>query len=316
MMFRLDEAPLLPFAATLRRKKSDTSDDSSTTSIGSVSTQKSESSSEEGGSSIISTGNDWRRSRAKRNIIRNLNDKSSKIHKMTTAEIYEHFVKRYGYNKKKSLPNIKRLLKNFEENTGPFAKDRRAPTWKTSEAKALLTKLLLDRDSDVHKMSPEEIHKSDPLFLAYPLDRFKQNVKNLKKSITRRKKIIQEEESAFQADSKAFPREQKTSRGYPFWDSHPASTLMERDIKNGKKENKKPKEFWQSRREYREFPLEVFRWHMYQVLRENREGPYWIKRRNDAMMRKRDADIERTKTEWGLAGLARQWEEIGRNRTE
>jgi hypothetical protein len=60
----------------------------------------------------------------------------------------------------------------------------------------------------------------------------------------------------------------------------------------------KPKELWKTKREYKEFPLDVFRNHIHQEKRFQREGPYWQLKRNKKGMRKHEADVKELKRGW------------------
>jgi hypothetical protein len=43
----------------------------------------------------------------------------------------------------------------------------------------------------------------------------------------------------------------------------------------------KPKDLWETREEYKAFPLDVFRNHKYREERKQKEKVYWQKKRND-----------------------------------
>jgi predicted RNase H-like nuclease (RuvC/YqgF family) len=60
----------------------------------------------------------------------------------------------------------------------------------------------------------------------------------------------------------------------------------------------KPKELWKSRDQYLEFPLDVFRDHIHQEKRKQREAPYWVVKRNKKGMRKHKEHVKQLKREW------------------
>ena len=62
------------------------------------------------------------------------------------------------------------------------------------------------------------------------------------------------------------PRNATTSRGLPFWNNHSASELLKNDEASGDAAGMKPKQLRMSRKEYREFPLPVFRKYIYQEI--------------------------------------------------
>ena len=60
----------------------------------------------------------------------------------------------------------------------------------------------------------------------------------------------------------------------------------------------KPKELWNTRKEYKEFPLNVFRNHVNQEKRAQRETPYWIVKRNKKGLRKHNEHVRELKRAW------------------
>ena len=106
-----------------------------------------------------------------------------------------------------------------------------------------------------------------------------------------------------------------TIRGYPFWDSHPANLLLKEDVEIGLVSRVKPAELRALRKEYKEFPLKVFRSHIYQEQRERREKDYWVVKRNKNAQRIRDREVKKMKEQWekdqldeGMGDVCRQWE--------
>lgn len=85
----------------------------------------------------------------------------------------------------------------------------------------------------------------------------------MEKRTINRKKHLQIEYEAYLSDMEKLPRNQVTSRGYPFWDTHEASKLLEEDEESGKAKMMKPMELWKSRKEYQNFPLILFRKHIH-----------------------------------------------------
>lgn len=73
--------------------------------------------------------------------------------------------------------------------------------------------------------------------------------------------------------------------GEPFWDSHRAKDLLERDLLDAM-ECDPPKhltagQLWMSREEYREFARKTFSNHVAQQIRYFRQFPGWQKKRNE-----------------------------------
>lgn len=166
-------------------------------------------------------------------------------------------------------------------------------SWKDSAAKVLALRLLADESSWVHQASIEEVHEREPIFKQYPLKDFKRNYKNLIKRIQEEKACIAFDQSALNKEKELFPRNPTTVRGNPFWDGHIAQTLLAEDVKSGRSSTMKPSELRESRVEYQDFPLPIFRPHVYQEQRKVREGVYWQKKRNDKARKKHEADAEK-----------------------
>ena len=61
---------------------------------------------------------------------------------------------------------------------------------------------------------------------------------------------------------------------YPLWHKHKARNLLKKDIDNGKHKNRKPIELYNDRDEYKEFPLSIFRKHIYQDLDSQAKKEY------------------------------------------
>ena len=65
-----------------------------------------------------------------------------------------------------------------------------------------------------------------------------------------------------------------TCRGYPFWDDHAAAALLREDVRSGLAGRVKPAYLREIRQEYADCPAKVFRGHMYQEQRDQREAGY------------------------------------------
>ena len=74
---------------------------------------------------------------------------------------------------------------------------------------------------------------------------------------------------------------------YPNWHTHEARHSLRQDIAEGKHKAMKPKELHETRTEYQQFPLDVFRHHIYQEAeREERQKARFDKKKIRAMMLK------------------------------
>ena len=264
----------------------------------------------------------WGSSTAKKHIIAELKNEDSDIHLLigqyTTTKFdkvkFLALLRNFAGNKYKLhlfRNNMKGLLVHFMNKTGPFKADIEGgkklvvEPWYTSaknvsKAYALLFSLHMNPTTyrSIEKMSAEEIWKSSPLFQQYELIKFKEHLKKMADRTTKRKQLIQIEHDAFIADMRALPPNRITSKGYPFWDTHPAFELLEEDEKSGRTETMTPLELWKSRKEYQEFPLIVFRKHIYQLRTKQLQVPYWQFKRNNIARKKYEEDAEMLSSEW------------------
>lgn len=60
------------------------------------------------------------------------------------------------------------------------------------------------------------------------------------------------------------------------WHGSAAEAFLRDDVKNSKHKNKQPKVFHQERNEYKNFDSNVFRGHIYQETRRNKDSSYWL----------------------------------------
>ena len=70
--------------------------------------------------------------------------------------------------------------------------------------------------------------------------------------------------------------DQFTFREYPLWHGNDASWLLKKDLKDGVEKGMMLFEFQHTREEYHAFPYDIFRKHIYQDERKQREMPMKI----------------------------------------
>jgi|688.fasta_scaffold1073902_1 hypothetical protein len=151
--------------------------------------------------------------------------------------------------------------------------------WRQSKAKDALRELLeSDVDGRIHSMSAEDVYKLSPLFQVYKLNNFKTNLGNLKHAIADNNEAVRFDHQALDHDKARFSGNVATTtpRKHPRWETSAAKCLLERDIQESKHKDMKPKEFWESRPEFKKFPLEVFRGHIYQEEYAQKGRSYWM----------------------------------------
>ena len=156
----------------------------------------------------------------------------------------------------------------------------------------------MDDKSAIHKMTHADNYNQFPDFKLYPFLTFSTNLKTLQKAVEKRKKLVKQEEEEFHKQQLAFPRNEMTSRGELYWDTHPANFLLQEDVKNGVDETLTPQELRKTRKEYQEFTPATFRKHIYQEKRTQRDKNYWIPLRNEQGMKKYKKEVAALKDEF------------------
>ena len=208
------------------------------------------------------------------------------------------------------VAELKELLKKFEMpvsgkkheliqrilGRGKGTKD--VKEWKKSKAKKFLLTLINDPKSKVHTMTDEEIYKSHHWFQNYPFSKFKGYLRTLQTAAEERWKVVAMYEREIRLEMIRFPRNELTSRGYPFWHTHLAKSLLEEDVREGRADEMKPKQLWLSRDEYQEFPHPVFCHHVHQEKRKQREQPGWVAKRNKKARKMHEKEMKENKEGW------------------
>lgn len=157
-------------------------------------------------------------------------------------------------------------------------KKKEVPEWRDSRAKELLVTGLEAGTIPWtrQEMPPRDVYNLHVEFQDYKYENFRTNLNNLRKAVRSRKKISLFEEDALLKDREKAQVGGQTMRGYPFWPTSDANQLLKQDIKEGRHLHMKPKILYIYRPEYQVFPLSVFRDHVHQELRSQRERPYWM----------------------------------------
>lgn len=257
--------------------------------------------------------NDWRYSQEKADLVDQLQDPSSAIRNMSIKDIYDSQPKYQQFKFENFYRNIKRLEKKHKVTLPTHAKKKsnvdgetksnqdkgtgKEKGWRGSKAKGLLLKLLLDKKSFIHTKTDSGIYNCDALFMEFKPSYFQKNLKRARKVAAAKLKHIDATEAEHQREQLAYPPNSLTVHGYPRWPDHCASSLLKEDVKNGLAYSTKPKQLRGMRDEYQEFPLEVFRRHVHQEKRAQKEGPYWVHKMRKGAQRQRDKEARRMKEE-------------------
>lgn len=154
-------------------------------------------------------------------------------------------------------------------------KKKKSPVpWGKSKAKELLFQDIVAGRADG---TARAIYGSRPEYAAAQpnFNTFAGNVYRLRKWIAKHQVRADEDAAALAQDVSENPRVLMDPRGYPRWDQSEAFGLLKQDIADGKHDEMAPQQLQQTRDEYKDFPLEVFRNHIHQELRAIREKAYW-----------------------------------------
>ena len=123
-------------------------------------------------------------------------------------------------------------------------------------------------------------------------------MKALKTAIENQGNVIVEDIRLVETELAALYISENNKRGYPHWHKHDAKQLLAEDIKQGRNSSRKPQDFQTDRSEYQQFPLAVFRGHIYQENRKQREMPLKIAKRNKLAEKKHQQEAEAEALRW------------------
>ena len=223
------------------------------------------------------------------NIVCDMTEENLK--QLKNAELQDLLKKRKMSTSGKKLVMVDRLLGREKG---------KAKKWKKSLGQSLLQRLINNERSKVHTMEADEIWNSEPIFQQYPFEKFEEYVTTLKAAAVKEKEIATINEEEIWKEILAYPRGYLTDRGLPFWDTHDAKSLLDEDVRDGTADRLKPKELRETRQPYREFPLDVFRPHIYQERRRQREEPGWVEIRNKIAQKIYENERNALSGEWDM----------------
>ena len=163
--------------------------------------------------------------------------------------------------------------------------------WKYSIAKRMLKNDILS--GRVADLTPDQVYNSREEYQQYDKTRFKSNYSNLKKQLGRDFGRAAFDNEALIVDKAA--RNFTPSTTYPPWHGSAAQNWLKHDINLKMHELMKPKELYETRAEYRKFPLKVFRDHIQQEVRDRKERPYWQAKAKETQQKKIQRAIKKRK---------------------
>jgi hypothetical protein len=215
----------------------------------------------------------WRNSKGKKLLLAEIQagtvkegDDPDAVHK-TNAEYEKWPLKNFR-------TNMKNLIKTTMEASSAEAgtktnkqKNKKKKKWATSEAKRLLRDSII---AGIVKRGDKavEVHKSNPEYQKWDIANFKTNMKNLIEAIALDYKRMAEDCRGYGHDLEVlteYRRNNPTIQEHITpWHKSIAKKLLEDDMNNNKHLEMQPIELYETRLEYREFPLKLFRNHIYQ----------------------------------------------------
>jgi hypothetical protein len=163
-------------------------------------------------------------------------------------------------------------LLNKSKNQQPLTMSKKTTCWRLSAAKKLLI-FDIQRGKDLlpngKEKQPRDVFVMRPEYERYKYDNFRTNLRKLRNDIEAdRETAIVEAAAVAQHRTKHPPQ----SNGFwPRWPGHPAKHLLRMDIDQEEHTIQTPAELYASRAEYREFPLKVFRDHIYKEIKAQKQ---------------------------------------------
>ena len=85
-------------------------------------------------------------------------------------------------------------------------------------------------------------YNAHPLFKNYPFEKFEDYLMVITNAAQTLQEVVANDEQEIQSELIAYPRGEATVHGYPFWDTHDASALLEADINDGSAAGMQPNE--------------------------------------------------------------------------
>lgn len=157
--------------------------------------------------------------------------------------------------------------------------------WANSKAKKLLLQDLSDGTIplDAEDMGPQTVYMQRPEFAEIPYNRFRDRLNNMRKTIRLSKMQASSDGNALAHDRVAHPKRLTNHRGERRWEGSDAEWLLKLDIENGKNDGLTPSAFWQSRSEYQEYSLLVFRKHRDQEIKRRKYIAYLKAKNKDEL---------------------------------
>jgi hypothetical protein len=141
--------------------------------------------------------------------------------------------------------------------------------WRDSEAKKQLITDLKDGTVPLRAvdMPPLDVYNSRPVYQEHGYEQFRDRLNALRKQIREKRDNSLQDAAALEHDRAIHPKASHDHRGILRWEGSEAEQQLRQDVIDQKDRSLKPKELWASNDKYKQFPLPVFRGHIYQERR-------------------------------------------------
>ena len=184
--------------------------------------------------------------------------------------------------KKKKSPKKKSPAKEKEKQRKKTKKEKKEQQWKNSAPKERLRKAIADGEFpmdakgyiDTNQITYDQLFAWDPGFAklgdtpAEARRLFTTRVRTLAEQVGRNQGRRVKDLAAFEIYKKNHPPSTHAKGGsYPQWDFSRAQELLNEAIDAGKHLEMSKQKLWRSQPEFKEFPLQVFRDHVYQEIK-------------------------------------------------
>ena len=151
----------------------------------------------------------------------------------------------------------------------PESKEPEIP-WAESKTRELLLQDIIDEvvpREPCSSMPSQTIFTSRPEYAEYGYEKFCSRLSRLRVQVKREVKRSDDDLAAFNNFKANNIAHAVTAHGYPEWEGSDAQKQLKKDIDDGYHDLLEPKELWLFREVYDDFPLVVFKDHIYQEVK-------------------------------------------------
>jgi len=159
----------------------------------------------------------------------------------------------------------------------PKKKANKPKPWGKSDAKELLLQDIIAGDV-TDDMMPRVVYQMRPEYQVYKATNFATNYRSLQRWVRVHKAKADADSDALAHDRRIHPPAARAFQGYPRWGGSDAARLLKQDVEAGIADAMMPKSLHESRPEYLQFPLKVFRDHIHQEKRSRMGRSWWMNR--------------------------------------